>query len=329
LSSVGLDGQEIIKLDDLSTGAQTGITSVEKLFVNYLDIFGKPSREFLKQLFPFATDVYEKTAIAELTLDRNLKEFQAYTDMGFTFADYILKYPSLKIPAEKYVEIIPTIKQRVYSICSSTRLRPGKCQLLVVVNDWQASDGETKLGLCSDFLSKTRANQFVLCHPTHSVMQMPRDHSAPIYMVGLGTGLAPFRAFIEERKWAKSNGKKVGKMTLFFGGRYSKKEYYYSEEMEAYEQEGLLQCFHAWSRDTDKKVYVQHRIQESSAAIWQDFGAPGSNGHLYLCGPKQPEKDVYAALLSIFQTRGGLAAQQAETHLATLKDADRYVTEVY
>lgn len=254
LSAVGLDGEAMIKLDELSTTGLTGITTVEKLFINYLDIFGQPSREFLKQLLPFATDIYEKTAIAELTLDRNLQQFQDNMEKAFTFADYITKYPSLKIPAEKYLEIIPTIKQRVYSICSSTRLRPGKCQLLVVVNDWQASNGETKVGLCSDFLSNTKDGQFILCHPTHSVMEMPRDHSCHIFMVGLGTGLAPFRAFIEERKAAKKKGAKVGKMTLFFGGRYSKDEYYYGDEMAAYEQEGLLQCFNAWSRDTAKKV---------------------------------------------------------------------------
>merc|ERR1719409_878296 len=329
LSAVRLDGQAIIKLDDLSTIGLTGLTTVEKLFINYLDIFGQPSREFLKQLLPFAKDIYEKTAIAELTLDRNLKQFQDNTDKALTFADYITMYPSLSIPAEKYLEVIPTIKQRVYSICSSTRFRPGKCQLLVVVNDWQASDGQTKFGLCSDFLSKTRGDQFVLCHPTHSVMQMPSDHSVHVIMVGLGTGLAPFRAFIEERKFAKSKGKKVGKMTLFFGGRYSKNEYYYRDEMDAYEAEGLLQCFHAWSRDTDKKVYVQHKIQERSADIWEELGADKSKGHFYLCGPKQPEKDVNNALLSIFQTVGGLTAEQAQSRMDALKESQRYVTEVY
>merc|ERR1712048_1290393 len=141
-----------------------------------------------------------------------------------------------KIPIDKYVDLIPTIKQRVYSICSSSDYRPGKCQLLVVREDWQAkgegtkwkawpkkSDPESKhedpvgtaYGMCSSFLSFCRPGMYVIAHSTHSVMQMPDDKMAHIFMAGLGTGLAPFRAYIEQRKWQKSKGHKVGPMALF------------------------------------------------------------------------------------------------------------------
>jgi sulfite reductase (NADPH) flavoprotein alpha-component len=127
----------------------------------------------------------------------------------------------------------------------------------------------------------------------------------------------------------KSQGARVGKMTLFFGGRYSKNEYYYREELEAYEAEGLVQCCNAWSRDTSEKVYVQDRIQEKSSEIWQQLGAWGSTGYFFLCGSKQPEKDVYATLLGIMKIEGGMTVEQAEMHLEQLKADGRYVTEVY
>jgi len=331
LKKLGINPQQIVCVDDLAVEEEglTALTSVEKLFCNYLDIFGRPTREFLKKLFPFATDIQEKVAIAELTLDRKLEEFQERTAKAYTFADYILDYPSLKIPVEKFMDIIPTLKQRVYSICSSTAYRPGKCQLLVVVEDWVAKGGEIKFGLCSTFLSKTRNGHYAVCHPTASVMQIPDDHSVHIFMAGLGTGLAPFRAFIEERKYVKDKGAKVGPMTLFFGGRYSKNEYYYRDEMEAFEKEGIVKCCNAWSRDTAKKIYVQHKITEEADAIWRELGREGSRGCFFLCGSKQPEKDVFKAILQIFQDKGGMTAAQAQTKMEQLQECGRYVTEVY
>lgn len=331
LQQMKLDPLQVVSVDDIAPPAEDGmvaLTSVEKLFTQYLDIFGRPTREFLKKLAPFAQDIVEKVAIAELTLDRKMEDFQDCTARAYTFADYILEYKSLKIPAEKYIELVPTIKQRVYSICSSSDYHPGKCQLLVVREDWQAKGGETKFGLCSSFLTFAQKG-YALCHSTHSVMQMPADNSAHIFMAGLGTGLAPFRAYIEQRKFIKSQGTSVGHMTLFFGGRHAHAEYYYRDEFEAFEKEGLVKCCNAWSRDQKHKVYVQHKILEESDSIWNNLGKTGSTGYFFLCGSKQPEKDVFAALLKIFQDKGSMTAEEAQAKMDNLTVQGRYVTEVY
>jgi len=160
-------------------------------------------------------------------------------------------------------------------------------------------------------------------------MKLPQDNMAHVFMAGLGTGLAPFRAFVEQRKFHKSNGHKIGPMTLFFGGRYSRAEYYYRDEFDAYETEGLVKCCNAWSRDTAKKIYVQHKIMEEADSIWNNLGAPGSKGYFFLCGSKQPEKDVYAALLGIFREKGKMNDAQAYSLMEKLQAAGRYVTEVY
>jgi len=344
LAQMGLDPHAMVAVDEIAPPEEEGtavLTTVEKLFTQYLDIFGKPTREFLKKLIPFAHDIMEKVTIAELTLDRKTEEFQDRQARAMTFAEYFTEFKSLRIPVEKYAELVPTIKQRVYSICSSSDYRPGKCQLLVVREDWQAKGGDTKFGLCSSFLTFIKAGNWCVGHSTHSVMKIPEDKNAHVFMAGLGTGLAPFRAFVEQRKLQKDQGHKVGKMTLFFGGRYSKAEYYYREEFEAFEAEGLLKCCNAWSRDQDgskfaqcknaaaKKVYVQHKITEEADCIWDQLGRTGSTGYFFLCGSKQPEKDVFAALLAIFRDKGGMSEDQARRKMEELQAAGRYVTEVY
>jgi len=332
MKEMKIDPDAIVSVEELAPQSEEGtvvITTAYKLFTQYLDLFGKPAREFLKKLHAFAVDVMEKVAIAEMTLDRKTEEFQDRQARAATFADYLTEFKSLKIPLDKYVDLVPTIKQRVYSICSSSDYRPGKCQLLVVREDWQAKGGDTKYGLCSSFLTFIRPGTFCVAHSTHSVMQMPEDKTAHIFMAGLGTGLAPFRAYIEQRKYQKTKGHTVGPMTLFFGGRYSKAEYYYRDEFEQFEAEGLVKCCNAWSRDQKEKVYVQHKIMEEADHIWRELGREGSKGYFFLCGSKQPEKDVFAALLKIFETKGGMTNEQALKKMDSLQSAGRYVTEVY
>merc|ERR1711920_183885 len=148
-------------------------------------------------------------------------------------------------------------------------------------------------------------------------------------MAGLGTGLAPFRAFVEQRKFQKNRGTNVGPMMLFFGGRHAHAEYYYRDEFEVYEKEGLVKCRNAWSRDQKHKIYVQHKITEEADNIWENFGKPGARGYFFLCGSKQPEKDVYAALLAIFRVKGKMNDAEAHKLMNQLQAAGRYVTEVY
>merc|ERR1740121_1993524 len=117
-----MNPNQIVSCEDVCPGddGAVALTTMEKMFTQYLDIFGKPTREFLKKLFPFAVDIEEKVKIAELTLDRKTEEFQDRQARAWTYADYLMEYKTLRIPAEKYFELIPTIKQRVYSICSSS-----------------------------------------------------------------------------------------------------------------------------------------------------------------------------------------------------------------
>ena len=161
---------------------------------------------------------------------------------------------------------------------------------------------------------------------------MPADHAAPIVMAGLGTGMAPFRAFIQERVALARSGAAVGPMTLYFGARHRAQEYLYGEELEAAAAAGLLTLRLAFSRDTDKKVYIQHLMREDGAQLWgqlQGGSAAAAGGAFYLCGPTWPEADVENAISSAFVAHGSLSPAQAAQRITDMKAAKRYVLEVY
>lgn len=154
-------------------------------------------------------------------------------------------------------------------------------------------------------------------------------------MAGLGTGAAPFRAFIQHRNLIKSQGKPVGPMVYYFGSRHRSQEYLYGEEIEAYIKDGILTHVGlAFSRDSDSKVYIQHKMRQDSqylAALLND-GADDEDwakkGVFYLCGPTWPVPDVYETLIGSLTTYGGMTESGAAEYLESLKEKERYVLEV-
>jgi len=159
-------------------------------------------------------------------------------------------------------------------------------------------------------------------------MKLPPRDEQPVIMAGLGTGMAPFRAFIEERAHRKSKGIKVGPMILYFGSRHRSMEYLYGEELEAYHREGLLTYLRlAFSRDQAHKIYIQHKMQDD-AELLHDF-LMKDEGWFYLCGPTWPVPDVRDAIVNSFVSSGGMTTGEAADWVNKLKDLERYILEVY
>ena len=178
-------------------------------------------------------------------------------------------------------------------------------------------------------------------------MKLPPLDTQPIIMAGLGTGAAPFRAFLQARAYQRAQGKEVGPMYYYFGSRHQAAEYLYGEELEAYLSDGLLTHLGlAFSRDQAKKVYIQHKIKEDgrqltaflapelgdqpseSEKVAEALDHDGRKGVFTLCGPVWPVPDIQEALITAFIERGW-TKEQAEAHLEQLKDEERYVLEVY
>jgi sulfite reductase (NADPH) flavoprotein alpha-component len=170
-----------------------------------------------------------------------------------------------------------------------------------------------------------RVGQTVPCylHPNKN-FKLPEDSSTPIIMVGPGTGIAPFRAFIEERK---STGA-TGKNWLFFGDRSQKTDYLYGDEWESYQKDGILNELDlAWSRDQEEKVYVQHKMLEKGSQLWNWLN---DGAVFYVCGDaSRMAKDVDQALRTIGQEEGSMSEEDAGAWVKALQKERRYLKDVY
>lgn len=147
-------------------------------------------------------------------------------------------------------------------------------------------------------------------------------------MAGLGTGMAPFRAFLQERAALAVAGVHVGACSLYFGARYRASEFLYGSELTAFEREGVLTHLRtAFSRDGPEKVYIQHLMQEDAKTLYDLLGR--QEGTFYLCGPTWPEADVQEAVENAFMTAGGMSQAEARAEIQKMKHEKRYVLEVY
>lgn len=339
--------KRLFQSDFIETTSIRCWTTIERALTSILDINGNASKEFFKSLSLYATDILEKVRLAELTLERLQEEFSELVVNGaVTYTTVLRAFPSARPPFRVLAELIPPIKPRVYSIASSSMLCPNQVDLLVVVESWthkvvteknlnsistSTSCDKTvlRMGLCSDYLSKLRVGDSVMAALTSSTMVLPPSHSTPVVMAGLGTGMAPFRAFLQEKLFFQRQGVSVGPVALYFGSRHKSMEYLYGEELEGMVADGVLSRLNcAFSRDQPNKIYIQHRMQEdaSQLAKW----LLELKGHFYLCGPTWPAEAVKEALIAAFMEHGGISArEEAEEILRIMKEESRYVLEVY
>ncbi|KAJ3407237.1 hypothetical protein HDV05_005546 [Chytridiales sp. JEL 0842] len=326
----GLNAQQVVAYSH-PTKKAVEYRTIEQLFVQVVDLFGKPGKKFYQQLVHFASDMKERERLGWLTSSEPgaEDEFKRLSEEEtVTFVDLLRMFPSAKPSVEDLLVLIPPIKPRHYSISSSMNVHPTSVHLLVVVVDWETPTKRKRHGQCTRFLVNLQPGQTLTVSVKPSVMKLPPSHEAPVIMSGLGTGMAPFRAFVEERAYQKSLGKKVGPMVLYFGARHRSEEYLYGEELEAYHADGVLTYLRlAFSRDQKEKVYIQHKIAADSGMLGEMMLREG--GAFYLCGPTWPVPDVKDALVTAFVNGGGMTVEQANERLEELKEEERYVLEVY
>eukprot|EP01134_Creolimax_fragrantissima_P004553 CFRG4553T1 len=292
------------------------------------DLFGRPTKGFYEALAHYATKDDEKAELLRICGDDGKAEFKKRVEETITFADILKEFPSAHPPVEELILLIPAIKPRHYSIASSQRMHENSVHLLVVVHDWITPSKCLRVGQCTRYLVgvKPGAKMTVCVKP--SVMILPPSHTQPCIMSGLGTGMAPFRAFIQERAMAKMAGEEVGPMILYFGSRSRGQEYLYGEELEAYHADGLLSGLRlAFSRDQPHKIYIQHKMMEDKEYLNEYLN--NGDGHFYLCGPTWPAGDVRDAIVGSFVEAGGMTEGDATVTLQRLKDDERYILEVY
>jgi len=242
---------------------------------------------------------------------------------GMEMIDFLIEHPSVKFTPQEFVALLPKLQPRLYSIASSLKMFPDAVHFIIDVVRYK-SHGRMRKGVCSTFLAERCVDSPALIYPTASKFRLPEDPNAPIIMVGPGTGVAPFRAFLQEREVVGGRGK----TWLFFGAQREKSDYYYQEDFEKFIAIGTLTRIDtAFSRDQAHKIYVQDRMLEAADELWKwlEEGA-----YFYVCGDaKRMAKDVDAALRQIVQQQGGKNGEQASEYVEKLKNDKRYKRDVY
>jgi sulfite reductase (NADPH) flavoprotein alpha-component len=244
---------------------------------------------------------------------------------GAEVIDFLIDHPSVKFTPEEFVALLTKLQPRLYSVASSLRVFPDRVHFIVDVVKYE-SRGRVRKGVCSSFMAERADNVPVPVFPSSAKhFHMPDDGNIPLIMIGPGTGIAPFRAFLQERK---ARGDK-GKNWLFFGAQREKCDYAYREDFHQMKQDGILtrmDC--AFSRDQAHKIYVQHRMLENAADIWKWIDGDGA--HFFVCGDaKRMAKDVDAGLRQIVQEHGRKSPEEASAYVEKLKADKRYKRDVY
>jgi len=302
------------------------------LLTEVLDIGGWPKRRFYEMLKMCATDPKEKEELTHICSRDGKTEYQKCTDESYTYAELLQKYPSAVPSIGHLIDYVPDIKPRLYSIASSPRMRgEDECHLCIIRNDWNTPSGTFRVGQCTRWLEELNIGSEGLRMPgvVHkAAVIMPETHETPLLMVGLGTGIAPMRAFIEERVAASRSGEKCAPMALFFGAR-NRIEYSYEQEFNAYHEEGpLTHIFLALSREQKEKIYVTHRLQQQKQLVYDLIHE--QKGNLYLCGPGgNVPPQVRAALVTAIQDCGGHSPEYAEKYVMDMQINGRYNVEAW
>jgi cytochrome P450/NADPH-cytochrome P450 reductase len=244
--------------------------------------------------------------------------------------DLLEEHPACELPFHAYLEMLSLLAPRYYSISSSPAGDGARCSVTVGVVEAPASSGRgVYKGVCSNYLAGRRAGDTVhaTVRETKAGFRLPDDASVPIIMIGPGTGLAPFRGFLQERADRKAKGASLGAAMLFFGCRHPEQDYLYADELKAFAADGVTELHTAFSRADGAKTYVQHLVAAQKDRVWNliEKGAI-----IYVCGDGgKMEPDVKAALVSIYRERSGANADAGQRWIDDLGTKNRYVLDVW
>jgi sulfite reductase (NADPH) flavoprotein alpha-component len=313
LSALGCDGEEGVKTP---TGDET---SLRNALLRHYGVT-QPASTLVQAIAERAQSTELKILLApenKAALEKHLH--------GREVIDLLTAHPLARFTADEFVSVLRKLAPRLYSIASSPAAHPGEVHLCVGIVRYE-THGRGRKGVCSTFLAdrvegETPVSVFV--QASHG-FRLPASGDTPLIMVGPGTGIAPFRAFLEERR---ATGAK-GKNWLLFGDQKRTTDFLYRDELEVMFKDGVLTRLDlAFSRDQPEKIYVQHRMTEHAKELfaWLEEGA-----HFFVCGDaKRMAKDVDAALHQVIQRGGGKTTAQALEYVAKLKQEKRYKRDVY
>ncbi|BDS05043.1 sulfite reductase [NADPH] flavoprotein alpha-component [Oceaniferula spumae] len=313
IAATGLDAKASV--DVKGVGQKTLIDAL----THDLDITG-----LSRKIVSAWQEISGSAELAKLLDDAAKGEFKDWT-YGREIIDLLEEHPAKQITAQQLVDILRKLPPRLYSIASSPKAHPGEVHLTVAAVRYE-THGKSRKGVASTYLADAAHKGTPVSVYVHhnKNFRLPENGDTPVIMVGPGTGIAPFRAFVEERAEA---GAKGGSW-LFFGDQKYNEDFLYQLEWQDHLKSGNLSRLDvAFSRDQPEKVYVQHKMLENGKELWNwlEKGA-----HFYVCGDAtRMAKDVHDALLEIVASEGGKSPEEADEYVAALKKEKRYQRDVY
>jgi cytochrome P450/NADPH-cytochrome P450 reductase len=299
---------------------------------SYVELQDVPSRTQIATLAEHADDPGERALLQSLTGDdpeSGARYRYQVAARRASLLDLLEEYPSCELPFAAYLEMLPPLRPRFYSISSSPLVHPEACSITVGVVEGEARSGRGIFrGTCSSYLAGLPLNGtvFAFVRKPSIPFRPPANPHIPMIMVGPGTGLAPFRGFLQERGALKRQGVPVGASMLFFGCRDEQQDFLYADELRAFETDGLTRLHTAFSRVPGQpKRYVQHLIAEQAEEVWRLIQ---EGALIYVCGDAaRMAPDVRQAFAEIFRERVG--SPDADAWLTGLIDSGRYLEDIW
>ncbi|PEO07597.1 bifunctional cytochrome P450/NADPH--P450 reductase [Bacillus toyonensis] len=248
-----------------------------------------------------------------------------------TMLELLERYPACEMEFSNFIELLPALRPRYYSISSSPRVNDQKLSITVGVVEDNAWSGNGKYrGIASTYLAQLKEGDSITCFISNSQsgFELPKNPKTPIIMVGPGTGIAPFRGFLQARKSMKINGESLGEAHLYFGCRSPQEDYLYQEELEQTQKEGIMVLHTAFSRMKHQpKIYVQHLIKQDAEKV---INLLNQGAHLYICGDgRKMAPDLENTLIKCYANIHNVSEQQASAWLQQLEENLYYSKDVW
>lgn len=281
---------------------------------------GRPSDEAIEVLASRARDPDQSQRLQALA-----EGYPGAEPEGADLLELLTVFPSARPPLQELISALAPLQPRLYSIACSPLVHGGEVHLTVAAVRWEKR-GRARKGIASCFLAERATRETtmsVFVQPPAHRFRPPESDDAPMIMIGPGTGIAPFRAFLQERR---ENGAK-GRNWLFFGDQRRATDFLYEDELTAWHKDGLLSRLDvAFSRDQPERIYVQQRMREQAARLWRWLN---DGAYVFVCGAMAMGRDVEAALAAIVARQGGMGIGAAKAYLAQLGREGRFVKDVY